>query len=161
MTNAHEFTFTQLASSEKIPLSEFAGKAVLVVNVASACGLTPQYRDLEALYEAKEKKGLVVLGVPCNDFGGQESGTEEEIGAFCDTKFSVKFPLTGKVDILSAEKRHPFYAWIASELGDSALPRWNFHKYLIGKQGELLESFGSKEAPLSPGMLTAIGKALA
>lgn len=160
MTTAHDFTFTKLGTKEELKLSAYAGKAVLVVNVASACGLTPQYRDLEALYEAKEKKGLVVLGVPCNDFGAQESGSEEEIGAFCDTKFNVKFPMTGKVDILSTEKRHPFYAWVASELGDSALPRWNFHKYLIGKDGALVDSFGSKETPLSPEMLSSIEKTL-
>ncbi len=161
MTNAHDFTFTKLASTEALPLSDYAGKAVLVVNVASACGLTPQYRDLEALYEAKAKKGLVILGVPCNDFGQQESASEEDIGAFCDTKYHVTFPMTGKVDIIGADKRHPFYKWIAEELGDTQLPRWNFHKYLIGKDGALVESFGSKEAPLSPEMVSAIDKALA
>lgn len=160
MTSAHDFTFTKLASSEALPLADYAGKAVLVVNVASACGLTPQYRDLEALYESKAKKGLVILGVPCNDFGQQESASEEDIGAFCDTKYHVTFPMTGKVDIIGADKRHPFYKWIADELGDTQLPRWNFHKYLIGKDGALVESFGSKEAPLSPAMLSAIDKAL-
>ncbi len=161
MTNAHDFTFRKLSSKDDLNLADYSGKAVLVVNVASACGLTPQYRDLEALYEAKEKKGLVVLGVPCNDFGAQESGDEDSIGAFCDTTYKVKFPMTGKVDIIPAEKRHPFYKWVASELGEDALPRWNFHKYLIGKDGALVESFGSKEAPLSPALISAVEKALA
>lgn len=160
MTTAHDFSFTKLASGEPLNLSDYAGKAVLIVNVASACGLTPQYRDLEALYQAKAKKGLVVLGAPCNDFGAQESGSESEIGAFCDTNYHVTFPMTGKVDIVAADKRHPFYAWIAKELGEEALPRWNFHKYLIGKDGRLIESFGSKEAPLSPELVSAIAREL-
>jgi len=161
MANAYDFSFKKLGTNDDLPLSQFTGRALLVVNVASACGLTPQYRDLETLFESKEKKGLTVLGVPCNDFGGQEAGTEAEIGAFCETRFAVKFPLTGKVDIVSLERRHPFYAWIAQELGDSALPRWNFHKYLIGRDGELLDSRGSKEAPLSIEFLSAVEKALA
>lgn len=161
MTNAHDIHFKKLASKDDLNLADYKGKAVLVVNVASACGLTPQYKDLEALYESKAKAGLVVLGVPCNDFGAQESGSEEEIGAFCDTRYNVTFPMAGKVDILSAEKRHPFYQWVVSELGDGALPRWNFHKYLIGKDGALVESFGSREAPLSPEIVAAVDKALA
>lgn len=160
MTTAHDFTFQKLGEPGEIKLSDYAGKAVLVVNVASACGLTPQYRDLEALYESKAPKGLVILGVPCNDFGHQEPGSEKEIREFCDTSYHVTFPMTAKVDITSAEKRHPFYKWIAEELGDSALPRWNFHKYLIGKNGELLESIGSKTAPLAPETLDAIKDAL-
>lgn len=160
MTTAHDFSFAKLDEPGEIKLSDFAGKAVLVVNVASACGLTPQYRDLEALYEAKAGKGLVVLGVPCNDFGHQEPAPERDIREFCDTSYHVTFPMTGKVDIVSEERRHPFYQWIADELGTSALPRWNFHKYLIGKNGELIESFGSKTAPLEPDMLEAIKGAL-
>ncbi|HVV34465.1 MAG TPA: glutathione peroxidase [Vitreimonas sp.] len=141
-------------------LADYAGKAVLVVNVASACGMTPQYRDLEALYEAKAGKGLVIIGVPCNDFGGQESGTPEEIREFCDSSYHVTFPMTGKVEIVSAAKRHPFYQWIADQMGDTALPRWNFTKYLIGKDGALVESFSPKDAPLGPTMLEAIKQAL-
>lgn len=161
MTTAHDFSFAKLDEPGEIKLEEFAGKAVLVVNVASACGFTSQYRDLEALYEAKAAKGLVIVGVPCNDFGHQEPGAEREIREFCDTSYHVTFPMTGKVDIVAADRRHPFYQWIADELGDSALPRWNFHKYLIGKDGELVEAFPSKAAPLGPDMLGAINKALA
>lgn len=160
MTTAHDFTFQKLDEPGEIKLSDYAGKAVLVVNVASACGLTPQYRDLEALYEAKATKGLVILGVPCNDFGHQEPGSEKDIRDFCDTSYHVTFPMTAKVDIASPEKRHPFYQWIADQLGDSALPRWNFHKYLIGKDGALVESIGSKTAPLAPETLDAIKAAL-
>lgn len=160
MTNAHDFSFSKLNEPGVINLADYAGKAVLVVNVASACGLTPQYRELEALYEAKAAKGLVVLGVPCNDFGAQEAAPEKQIREFCDSNYHVSFPMTGKVDITAPARRHPFYQWVATELGDSALPRWNFHKYLIGKDGALAESFSSKTAPLEPAVLEAIDKAL-
>jgi glutathione peroxidase len=160
MTTAHDFHFAKLNEPGEIDLADYAGKAVLVVNVASACGLTPQYRDLEALYEAKAAKGLVVLGVPCNDFGAQEAGKEKEIREFCDANYHVSFPMAGKVDIAAAARRHPFYQWIATELGESALPRWNFHKYLIGKDGALAETFSSKSAPLEPAVLEAIDRAL-
>ena len=141
-------------------LAKLKGKVVLFVNVASACGFTSQYRDLEALYEAKVGKGLVIIGVPCNDFGHQEPAPEKEIREFCDTTYHVTFPMTAKAEITSRERRHPFYQWVAEELGESALPRWNFHKYLIGKNGELVESFGSKTAPLCPDMLEAIKGAI-
>lgn len=160
MTTAHAFSFAKLNEPGAINLADYAGKAVMVVNVASACGLTPQYRELEALYEAKAKKGLVIIGVPCNDFGGQEPGPEKDIREFCDSTYHVTFPMTAKVDINSAAKRHPFYKWVAEELGESALPRWNFHKYLIDRNGELVGAFPSKAAPLGPDMLDAIKGAL-
>jgi glutathione peroxidase len=160
MTTAHDFSFSKLGEPGEINLGDYAGKAVLVVNVASACGMTPQYRDLEALYEAKAAKGLVIIGVPCNDFGGQEAGSDQEIREFCDTSYHVTFPMTGKVEIVSAAKRHPFYQWIADQMGDTALPRWNFTKYLIGKDGALVEAFSPKDAPLGPTMLEAIKQAL-
>lgn len=161
MATAHDFCFGKLATpNEEIALKSYAGSAVLVVNVASACGYTSQYRDLEALFTAKKDKGLVVLGAPCNDFGGQEAGSEDDILRFCESRYQVTFPMVSKVDILGAE-RHPFYQWIAREIGENALPRWNFHKYLIGKNGDLLESFPSAAAPLGPEMLAAIEKALA
>lgn len=161
MTNAHEFTFSKLDQPGEINLQDYAGKAVLVVNVASACGFTPQYRDLEALYEAMGPKGLVVVGVPCNDFGQQEPGEGREIREFCDTSYHVTFPMTAKAEILAPTRRHPFYAWIAAELGEAALPRWNFHKVLIGKDGEIVAAFPSKTAPLGPDLLDAIKDALA
>ena len=161
MTTAHDFTFAKLDAPGEIKLSDYAGKAILVVNVASACGFTPQYRDLEALYEAKADKGLVVIGVPCNDFGAQEPDDEHAIHEFCDNKYHVKFPMTGKVEIVNSERRHPFYDWVALELGEGALPRWNFHKFLIGKDGALVEAFNSKATPLGPQMLDAIKEALA
>ncbi len=156
---AHDFSFPKLGGGE-VDLNDFAGKVVLVVNVASQCGFTSQYRDLEALYQAKAPRGLVVLGVPSNDFGGQEPGSEAEIAAFCEENYHVTFPLTGKVEIVGAN-RHPFYQWIAQEAGADALPRWNFHKYLIGKDGELIEAFPSRVAPLGAELVSAIERALA
>lgn len=161
MPNAHAFAFAKLDEPGDLKLSDFAGKAVLVVNVASACGFTSQYRELESLYEAKAGKGLIVLGVPCNDFGHQEPGAEKEIREFCNASYHVTFPMAGKVDIVAKDRRHPFYKWIAAELGEEGLPRWNFHKYLIGKDGQVVETFPSKAAPLGPMMLDAIDKALA
>lgn len=161
MTNAHDFSFSKLNEPGEIRLADYAGKVVLVVNVASACGLTPQYRDLEALYEARAGKGLVIIGVPSNDFGAQEPGDEQQIRAFCDSNFHVTFPMAGKAEITASGRRHPFYQWIAAELGESGLPRWNFHKYLIGKDGALAETLSSKSTPLSPDVLEAIDRALA
>jgi glutathione peroxidase len=161
MPNAHAFAFAKLDEPGDLKLSDFAGKAVLVVNVASACGFTSQYRELESLYEAKVGKGFVILGVPCNDFGHQEPGAEKQIREFCDASYHVTFPMAGKVDIIAKDRRHPFYKWIAAELGEEGLPRWNFHKYLIGKDGQVVETFPSKAAPLGPTMLDAIDKALA
>jgi glutathione peroxidase len=160
MTTAHDFSFAKLDEPGEIKLADYAGKAVLIVNVASACGFTSQYRDLESLYEAKVEKGLVVIGVPCNDFGHQEPGEAREIREFCDTSYHVTFPMTAKAEITSRERRHPFYQWVAEELGEGQLPRWNFHKYLIGKNGEIVGAYGSKTAPLAPDMLDAIKAAI-
>jgi glutathione peroxidase len=161
MSNAHDFTFSRLGGGAAIALREFAGKPVLVVNVASACGLTPQYRGLQALHEGARERGLVVLGVPCNDFGAQESAGEAEIAGFCETNYGVTFPMTGKVAIVDTGARHPFYAWIADELGEDALAKWNFHKYLVGKDGALAGAFSSRVAPEDAELLRAIDAALA
>ena len=160
MTTAHDFSFAKLDQPGEIKLADYAGQVVLLVNVASACGFTSQYRDLEALYEAKVGKGFVIIGIPCNDFGHQEPGDAREIRAFCDTSYHVTFPMTAKVEIVPPERRHPFYQWVADELGESALPRWNFHKYLIGKDGSIEGAYGSKTAPLAPDMLEAIKAAI-
>lgn len=160
MVSAHDFKFRELAGAGSLDLAGYSGSVLLIVNVASACGFTPQYRDLEALYQAKRAKGFAIIGVPSNDFGAQEPGDEPRIKQFCETSYKVSFPMTGKVDILGPS-RHPFYDWVAEVGGSQALPRWNFHKYLIGKKGELLDSFPANSAPLGPEMLAAIEKALA
>lgn len=158
MTNAHSFAFTSIDGTQ-LPLSGFKGKAVLVVNTASACGLTPQYKGLEALWKGYRDRGLVVLGVPCNDFGAQEPGTEGEIKIFCETRFGVDFPMTAKAHVIGAAA-HPFYQWAAAELGEGSTPRWNFHKYLVAKDGSLAGVFGSRTDPEAAEVKAAIEAAL-
>ena len=158
MTTAHDFKFRSIDGGD-LPLSEFKGKALLVVNVASQCGLTPQYSGLEALWKAKRAKGLVILGVPANDFGAQEPGTENEIKTFCETHFAVDFPMTAKEHVIGAGA-HPLYKWIASELGEDAAPKWNFHKYLFNKDGTIAGTFGSRTVPNDAAMNAAIDDVL-
>lgn len=159
MTTAYDFSFRAIDGGP-LPLSGFKGKALLVVNVASQCGLTPQYEGLEALWKANRDKGLVILGVPANDFGAQEPGTEKEIKTFCETRFAVDFPMTAKEHVIGAEA-HPLYKWVATELGDAAAPKWNFHKYLFGRDGAIAGTFGSRTTPDAPDLAAAIKDALA
>lgn len=158
MANAHDFSFTSIDGGA-LPLSTFEGKAVLVVNTASRCGLTPQYEGLERLYNDWRDKGLVVLGVPCNQFAGQEPGGEAEIKGFCSLNYGVDFPMTGKI-LVKDEGRHPFYAWAERELGEAAVPVWNFHKILIGPNGEAVAAFGPRTEPESPEIIEAVSAAL-
>ena len=153
---AHDFSFPGLKGGT-ISLKDFAGKTVLVVNTASQCGLTPQYAGLEALHRAKGTKGLVVLGVPSNDFGRQEPGSEAEIGTFCETNYHVTFPMTAKQKVVGSDA-HPFYRWAADKLGADSVPKWNFHKILVGPKGELVGFFPSKTAPDAPEIGDAIDK---
>jgi glutathione peroxidase len=142
-------------------LKAYAGKVVLLVNVASKCGFTPQYTGLEALYEKYKDKGLVVIGVPSNDFGHQEPGTAEEIVTFCKSKYDVTFPLMAKIHVVGAEK-HPLYVALTGK--DSAFPgevKWNFQKFIIGRDGVLLGRFPSQVKPDSTELIQAIEVALA
>ncbi len=150
--NAHAFTFTAI-DGEPLPLAGFAGKAVLVVNTASRCGFTRQYGDLQAVWDTYRDRGLVVLGVPSNDFGGQEPGSDAEIKTFCEVNFNVDFPLTSKEHV-AGDEAHPFYRWAAEELGAEARPRWNFHKYLLAPDGKLVGWFPTA---MSPGSRTVLG----
>ena len=154
--NAYGIEFTGLDGVE-LPLAAFKGRSILLVNVASACGFTPQYGPMQALADEFGDTGPVVIGVPCNDFGAQEPGSAETISDFCETRFGVTFPMTDKVTILDAAGRHPFYKWVASELGDDALPKWNFHKFVVGPDGALVASFGSRVAPDAKEVRTALG----
>lgn len=156
--SAYDYSFTSI-EGEPLPLSQFKGKPVLVVNTASKCGLTPQYEGLEKLYRDYRDQGLVVLGVPCNQFAGQEPGTEAEIKDFCQLKFDVDFPMTSKVDVKDAA-RHPFYAWAEEKLGAPAVPVWNFHKILVGKDGEAVAAFSPRTDPLDAEITGAVQKAL-
>ena len=139
-------------------LADLGGKAVLVVNVASKCGYTRQYAGLESLYKAYKDKGLVVVGVPCNDFGGQEPGTEAEILQFCSSKYNVTFPLLGKVAV-KGEAAHPLFATLTGEAAGQPGPvKWNFNKFLIDENGNLQSYFPSSVKPESEEMVAAINK---
>lgn len=157
-TTAHGFSFNSI-TGEALPMAQFAGKAVLVVNTASKCGFTPQYEGLQALWEKYRERGLVVLGVPSNDFGGQEPGTEEQIQSFCAVNFDIDFPMTAKT-IVAGDGAHPFYAWARDQVGMVGSPKWNFHKYLIGPDGELVTWFSSVTGPQAKRLVDAVEKAL-
>ncbi|MCF7709815.1 MAG: glutathione peroxidase [Opitutales bacterium] len=145
---------------KEMTLAAYKAEVVLVVNVASACGYTSQYEGLEALYRKYKAKGLVIVGVPCNDFGGQEPGTESEIKKFCSSRFQVTFPLTSKVSV-KGKAAHPlFVAFTGKEAGHPGPVSWNFNKFLVGKDGKLLARFDSSVAPESSELQAAIEKAL-
>ncbi len=152
--SAYDFAFTSIDGGP-MPLSAFEGKAVLVVNTASQCGLTPQYAGLQALWSAYRDRGLVVLGVPSNDFGGQEPAPEADIKTFCETRYAVDFPMTSKATV-QGEGAHPFYRWARAELGEAAEPRWNFHKILLSRDGRLAHGFSSRTEPGDPALREAI-----
>ncbi len=156
--NAYQFSFVSI-DGKPLPLSEFKGKTVLVVNTASQCGYTPQYTQLEAIYKKYKDKGFVVLGVPSNDFGGQEPGSNAEIKKFCEGNYDVDFPLTTKYDVKGPEA-HPFYQWAATTGGDAAVPKWNFHKLLIDANGNLVAEFPTKTKPDAPDVEKAIQSSL-
>jgi glutathione peroxidase len=152
----HEF---EAIEGGKLPLSLWRGRALLVVNTASFCGFTPQYEGLQKLWERYEAMGLVVIGVPSNDFGGQEPKAESEILGFCKGAYNVTFPLTTK-QVVKGPQAHPFYAWARETLGAGKAPRWNFHKYLVGRDGKLIAGYDSSVEPLSPQLIKAIEAAL-
>jgi glutathione peroxidase len=153
--NAYQFEFVSLGG-ETLPLDAWRGRPVLVVNTASFCGYTAQYRDLEALWRRYRERGLVVLGVPSNDFGQQEPGSAAEIKQFCETNYQVDFPLTEKNRVIGGGA-HPFYRWVVAQLGEAGAPRWNFHKYLIGPDGRLAGAWPSRVGPLDPEITGEIG----
>lgn len=157
--NFHSFKMESLAL-EPMDFSQFKGKVVLLVNTASFCGFTPQYEGLQALYDEYKDQGLVVVGVPANDFNEQEPGSNEEIKDFCEKTYQVKFPMTDKL-VVVGEKRHALYSWLASELGEKSAPRWNFHKYLIGKDGKPVAYFSTRTRPQSKKVIKAIKAELA
>jgi glutathione peroxidase len=151
--------FRRLASDEVINLGEsYSGKVILVVNTASKCGNTPQYEGLEKLYEEFREDGLVVLGFPSNDFFGQEPGTEEQIQEFCRLTYSIQFPMFEKVTVKEG-KAHPFFDELAAAAG--TYPTWNFHKYLIGRDGQLITEFSPRTQPYDEDLLATLKTALA
>lgn len=157
VTGPLDFTVTGIDGKE-VDLSQYKGKVVLLVNVASQCGYTPQYKGLEELYEKYEKAGLVVIGVPSNDFGKQEPGSNEEIQKFCKTNYKVSFPMLAKVSVKGADKA-PLYQYLTSKETDPKFPGevgWNFEKFLIGRSGEVVGRYKSSVAPDSEELIKAV-----
>ena len=148
---------TTKLSGEPVGLKEYEGKVALVVNTASKCGFTPQYKGLQALYSELSPRGFVILGFPSNDFGGQEPGSSEEIKQFCELNYKVTFPMFSKVVTKAGPDQSPIYSWLG-QTGN--LPKWNFSKYLIGKDGKVVAFFPSNVTPESPELRQAIEAAL-
>jgi glutathione peroxidase len=146
-------------NEKKLLLSKFKGKTVLLVNVASRCGFTKQYTDLQNLYDKYTKKGLVVLAVPSNQFGSQEPGSNKEIKDFCETVFNITFPITAKYDV-KGSNAHPIYLWAKDNYGNSAIPKWNFHKILINKDGKIQNVYSSFTNPMSKKLTIEVEKIL-
>lgn len=157
--SAYDFTFEKLLADEPLPLSDFKGQVALVVNTASECGFTGQYEGLEVLYQEYKAQGLVVLGVPSNDFGGQEPGSAKDIAEFCQLNYGVSFPMANKT-VVKGDDAHPFYVWAREALGFGTAPKWNFHKYLINRKGALVDYFHSTTKPSAPRLKKAIEAAL-
>lgn len=147
-TSVYDFTATDITGQE-VPLSRYQGQALLIVNTASACGFTPQYAGLQALHAQYADQGLVVLGFPCNQFGAQEKGSADEIAQFCERNFGVQFPLMDKVEVNGANA-HPLYRWLTAQapglLGSKAI-KWNFTKFLVGRDGQVIRRYAPQDAP--------------
>ena len=149
MENKNFYDFElELITGETISLDKYEGKAILLVNVASKCGFTKQYTDLQNLWQKYREKNLIVLGVPSNQFGSQEPGSNDEIKDFCETNFNINFPMTSKYDV-KGENAHDVYKWAKDTFGKSAVPKWNFHKILIDKNGKIHDTFASFTNPMS------------
>ena len=155
---AYDFNFNELDGSP-LSLTEYKDKVIVVVNVASQCGFTRQYEDMQKVWEKYQVKGVIILGVPSNDFGSQEPGSNKEIKNFCEAKFGITFPMTEKVSV-KGENAHPFYLWAKANHGKSAIPKWNFHKIVIGKNGKIVDTFASITNPSSKKFITSLEKAL-
>lgn len=154
----YQFSFDGLMTNH-VPMTAFRGEVVMVVNTASRCGFTPQYEGLQQIYNDYHARGFEIVGVPSNDFAGQEPGTAQEIADFCRLNYGVTFPMAAKVDVIG-EHRHPFYQWAQAGLGDGAVPRWNFHKILIGRDGRLITAFATRTTPTDASVRQAIEAAL-
>jgi len=151
----HDFLFESLMAKEPIKLSDYTGSVILIVNTASKCGFTGQYEDLEALYQKYKEKGLIVIGVPSDDFGAQELGSNQEIARFCKINYGVTFPMTSKYHV-KGDNAHPFYQHARKKLSFGTAPKWNFHKYLINRKGVLVDYFHSTTKPDSSRLVGAV-----
>jgi len=155
---AYDFNFKDLDGSN-INLSEYKNKVIVVVNVASQCGFTNQYEDMQKIWDKYQHKGLVMLGIPSNDFGKQEPGSNKDIKNFCEAKFGITFPMTEKVSV-KGKNAHPFYIWAKENHGKSAIPKWNFHKIIVNRDGKIEETFSSLTNPSSKKFINLIEKLL-
>jgi glutathione peroxidase len=159
MTTVYDFQAQQI-DGKTVDLKQFKGKAMLIVNTASACGFTPQFAGLEALHKTYADQGLVVLGFPCNQFGAQDSGSNDEIADFCQMNYGVSFPMMSKIDV-NGTQAHPLYQWLSAEapglLGSKSI-KWNFTKFLVGKDGHVLKRYAPTDTPesLSKDILEAL-----
>ena len=150
------FNFTSInINGEKINFSQYEGKTVLLVNVASKCGFTKQYNGLQELYDKYKDKGFLVIAIPSNQFGGQEPGTNDEIKDFCNVNFNITFPLMNKADV-KGENAHEIFVWAKNNYGKSAVPKWNFHKILINKKGKIQNTYNSFTEPMSKRIIKEI-----
>lgn len=156
--NAYGFSFPAL-DGRTIALEDYRGKPILIVNTASQCGFTPQYKQLQELYSRYKHQGLVVIAVPSNDFGLQEPGSVEDITHLTQDTYAVKFPVTGK-QVVNGKNAHPFYRWAADKVGIFGTPKWNFHKYLLDRNGHLVDWFSSTTKPLDTQLVEAIEQEL-
>lgn len=157
--NLFDFNLTGL-DGKPLPLSQFKGHPILLVNTASECGFTPQYEGLEKLWEGYKDKGLIIVGVPSNDFGGQEPGNAGQIATFCKKNYGVTFPLADK-SVVSGGAAIPVYKWAGDQAGFMGKPRWNFHKFLFSKDGQFLDWFASNTEPQSTKITNAVEAAIA
>ena len=146
-------------NGDELNFADFKNQPLLIVNVASNCGFTNQYDGLQKLFDDYNKKGLVVIGVPSNQFGNQEPGSENEIKNFCESNFNITFPMTSKYDV-KGSNAHPIYTWAKESFGKSAVPKWNFHKILINKEGKVADTFGSFIKPSSKKIINKIEEIL-
>ena len=154
--NAYNFSFNSI-DGKKISLKEFKGKPILIVNTASLCGFTYQYSDIELLYKKYKQNGLIVIGIPSNDFGNQELSSNKKVKEFCNINFNISFSLT-EITNIKGESGHSFFKWIKKEAGFLAFPKWNFYKYLINKEGLLVKWYTSTTRPSSTKITTDIDK---
>lgn len=159
LNTAYQFSFNYLIEDRKLKLSDFEGKVILVVNTASKCGFTSQYADLEDLYKQYRHKGFIIIGVPSNDFGNQELDSNKAISAFCNLNYGITFFMAAKEKVVGKDA-HPFYIWAKETLGFGTAPKWNFHKYLINRQGKLVDYFHSNISPKNIRLKKAIENAL-
>jgi len=157
--SAWDFSFTNIDGGV-LDLRRFESQVLVIVNTASRCGFTPQYDALQTLSDEYKDDGLVVIGVPSNDFGSQELASESEVKQFCEVNFNIDFPLT-EITTVKGSEAHPFYKWAGTKLGMLARPKWNFHKYVVGRDGQLVNWFSSVTSPDSDKFRAAVEQALA